>query len=239
MSAGESGPGVLSPVRNAARTVFTIPPFAVLHLRRRRHMVLSETEVELLSERPPPHRHHPRLQPRDGGVGPIVMRTYEVDVVRPVLDATTLMTDLRTDPNHFNSDLVAGFVIGDRPVRNVGVGDELVVELPGPWNGPCTVEALDDQTMLLATLDGHMEAGHIRFRTEPSADGFTFQIRSWARAGDGGFAALHLVVPIAKTLQTAMWSAMCDRVVAVSGGERDGPIRVTTERLAGSDRSTS
>lgn len=228
-------PGQWSPIRTTIRAVATVPVFMVRHAIRSRHVDRHESHVDRLSEAPPAPKNHPNLQHRDSGVGPIIMRTYEVDIVDPVLQAADLMSDFRTDPNQFNSSLVAGFVHDDSPARNLSVDSELVVELPGPWNGPCAIDHIDTTTVLMATLDGHMEAGHIRFRTVDTNDGYTFQIRSWARAGDAGFAAIHLGIPIGKELQTAMWCAMCERAVKVSGGTRRGSIRVSTEQLKPSD----
>ncbi|MEP6300089.1 MAG: hypothetical protein ABJ382_22450, partial [Ilumatobacter sp.] len=132
----------------------------------------------------------------------------------------------------------AAFVRDDRPATDLRVGDELVVELPGPWNGPVRVVRADDDELLLQTLDGHMEAGHIRFDTTDHVErpggghDFTFRIRSWARGGDRAFTVLHLGLRIAKELQTAMWVAMCEGAVRVSGGARSGRIGVLTDVLA-------
>ena len=235
--------GFLSPLRNTIRAMYTVPPFIAEHAWRSRYVERRHVPVTELSEVPPEHRSHPHLQPRVGGVGPVVMRTYCVDIADPVVDAVELMDEFRTDPNHFTSSLVAGFVRDDEPARDLVEGDDVVVELPGPWNGPCTIDTIGDTSVLMATLDGHMEAGHIRFETihppSHSADGFSFRVRSWARAGDAGFAALHVGVPIGKELQTAMWCAMCDRAVTISGGQRSSPISVSTEELDGSDRSAN
>lgn len=228
-------PGTLSPLRNTVRALYTIPPFVAAHACRNRYVERRNVRVDDLTEAAPPHRPHPNLQVRDDGVGPIMMRTYHVDIMKPTVGAGDLMSEFAIDPNHFTSTLVAGFVVDDRPARNLTDGDELVVEIPGPWNGPCVIEAVDRTSVLMATLGGHMEAGHIRFSTTQSTAGsdgdYAFQIRSWARAGDPGFAALHLGVPIGKELQTAMWCAMCDRAVTISGGRRSSPIVVTTEEL--------
>lgn len=237
---GHDDDGPLSVVRNGVRSVATLPPFMARHAWRSRIVERTHVMADVFSVAPPDERPHPRLQPRGSGVGPVVMRTYAVEITDAVHGADTLMEQFRIDPNHFASNLVAGFVQRDRAARNLAVGDELVVEIPGPWNGPCTIDAVDERRVLMATLSGHMEAGHIVFETVPSDTGtsphYTFRVRSWARAGDAGFAALQLVAPIGKELQTAMWCAMCERAVAVSGGRRRGPITVHTEQLRGSDR---
>ncbi len=76
------------------------------------------------------------------------------------------------------------------------VGDEYMVRLPGPWNGPVRVAERDDRSFRLATLRGHMEAGEIAFGAEPADGGMVFQIQSWARSGDPLFALLYDRIPV-------------------------------------------
>lgn len=129
-------------------------------------------------------------------------------------------------------------VRNDESATDLEVGDVFVVELPGPWNGPVRVTRSGLDALLLQTLDGHMEAGQIRFDTTGHIDrpdgthDFTFRIRSWARGGDQVFTMLHLGLRVAKELQTAMWVAMCEGALDLSGGERIGQISVLTEVLA-------
>jgi hypothetical protein len=224
-------PGNWSRLRNAVRATSTMPLFVAQHLVRTTRIERCYVEVDEVSEAPPPSRPHDGAQSRDEGVGPLVIRTYQVDIDRPTRTARELIEEFRIDPNQFISGLAAGFVNRDRPARNLEAGDQFVVELPGPWNGPVHVDHSDDEFVILATLQGHMEAGHIRFDVAPFAGGYSFRIRSWARAGDRAFAALHLAIPIARELQTAVWTAMCDRAVTISGGTRAGKIRVATEEL--------
>lgn len=163
------------------------------------------------------------------------MRTYEVRILDADLSPEQLMQRLIARPGDLNDDRIAGFVLEDEPATELTVGDELVVELPGPWNGPLRVTDTAATHLLLQTLDGHMEAGQIRFdvtdRDAGDRHDYTFRIRSWARGGDPAFTLLHLGLRVAKELQTAMWVAMCEGAVRVSRGHRDGSIRVTTEVL--------
>ena len=233
-------PGRLSLLRNAVRAVVGLPCFVVAHARRETHIEHTDTTVDQLSEQPPepttvPGLHDP-IQHRTVGVGPVVMRTYSVDITNPALTRHELIAALCANPNRFNSDLVAGFVQDDQPATDLTEGDQLVVEIPGPWNGPVHVAEANVDRLLLATMNGHMEAGHIRFDTAPldesaAGGGYQFRIRSWATAGDAAFLAAHLVVPVGKAFQTAMWTAMCDNAESIAGGTRSGSIRVSTEKV--------
>lgn len=228
-------------LRNALRAVYGTPPFLVQHGLRQRYVDRHDEDVDAFSERMPsvrPSTTGSSAQTRDDGRGPIVMRTFEVRIADPDLTASDLMVAFRNRSNDFVPRHVAGFVRGDEEVRSMVPGDEFVVEIPGPWNGPVRVDAVDETSVLLVTLDGHMEAGHIRFAVvEVDGRGYRFQIRSWARAGDELFRQLHLVLGVAHEAQTAMWAHTCDRAVAISGGSRHSAISVRTERLVGSSRN--
>ncbi len=233
--------GNLRSLRNACRAVYGTPPFLVQHGWRQRYVERSDSdEVVFAAPLPPNEPLTPgsSVQARDDGHGPIVVRTFEVRIGRPTMTPSELMATFRRCSNDFVPRHIAGFVDGDREVTSMDVGDEFVVEIPGPWNGPVRVDAIDDTSVLLITLTGHMEAGHIRFAVvKPDDEGYRFQIRSWARAGDELFKQLHLVAGLAHEAQTAMWVHTCDRAVALSGGVRCSPILVRTERLVDSDNN--
>lgn len=232
-----------STIRNLARAAFGGPPFAAQHLLRLRYLRRHTSDVESFSDELPPvgpATDGTTPQTRDDGCGPILARTHSVTIRDSELTPAELMERFRREPNEFVPRHIAGFFSQGEPVRDLVPGDELVVEIPGPWNGPIRVDSVNDTEVMFVTLPGHMEAGHIRFRTRHTDDGdVEFEIRSWARAGDELFRRLHVGVAhvgvrIAHEAQTAMWAHTCDRAVAVSGGRRRSPIVSTTETLLGS-----
>jgi hypothetical protein len=85
-------------------------------------------------------------------------------------------------------------------------GDEFVVRMPGPWDGPVRVVHRSEASFRLATLAGHQEAGEIEFRAGRDGDALRFEIESWARAGDRLSALLYNKVRLAKEIQLNMWS---------------------------------
>lgn len=229
-------------LRNLARAFITTPVFLARHLVRNRDIDRSVVRVAHFSEPAPPPSMNAGaegLQEAPDGEGPLVMRSYTIRIEQSERMRAELIQQLIADPNALNAGAVAGFVADDRPATDLRAGDRLVVELPGPWNGPIMVERADDAGLLLATLEGHMEAGRIRFDTVAptggDAEGFVFRITSWARAGNRVFEFLHLRLPIGRELQTAMWVAMCRNAASASNG-RVGAIRVRTEIL---DRSAT
>jgi hypothetical protein len=107
-------------------------------------------------------------------------------------------------------------------------GDEFVVRMPGPWDGPVRVVRRDEASFRLATLDGHLEAGEIEFRAAPDGDALRFEIESWARAGDRLSALLYNKLRLAKEIQLNMWSHFCVRAAGLAGGRPQGGITIRT-----------
>ncbi len=236
-----------STFRNLMRAAFGAPPFAAQHLLRQRYLRRSKREVERFPDTLPtvrPATVGTVPQTRDDGCGPIVARTHSVIIRDSKKSPAELMARFRNSPNDFVPRHIAGFFSQGRPAYDLKPGDELVVEIPGPWNGPIRVDSSNDTEMMFITLPGHMEAGHIRFRTRRTDDGdVEFEIRSWARAGDELFRRLHVGVAhvgvrIAHEAQTAMWAHTCDRAVAISGGRPHSLILSTTETLLDSNIQT-
>ena len=109
-------------------------------------------------------------QPADDGVGPLFHRRYRVRIAEPKLSAEELMARITADPNVVAPTEFARFtkVHGDR--RQMAVGDEYVVRMPGPWDGPVRVASVTPTCFHLFTLDRHLEAGQIEFRVEQAPD---------------------------------------------------------------------
>jgi hypothetical protein len=161
-----------------------------------------------------------RLQRPAAGVGPLYHRTYEIAFTDGFRSPAQLIASLRQDPNVASPVEVSKF---ERDPANEGaplqVGEELLVRLPGPWNGPVRVVEAGDDHFRLATLQGHMEAGEIGFSAATNERGWiVFRIDSWARCGDRLFHLLYHRLPLAREMQLHMWSHFCERVAELAGG---------------------
>ena len=112
------------------------------------------------------------------------------------------------------------------------VGDEYVVRMPGPWDGPVRVVHRTPTSFRLATLRGHLEAGQIEFRARCEDDELVFEIESWARPGDRFSHLLYNRLLLAKEIQLNLWTETCLGVVRNTGGRLAGGVRVHTRRVA-------
>lgn len=160
------------------------------------------------------------VQRPDDGVGPLYHRRYTVAYTDGTLGPAELISTLLENLNAASPVEFSHFEpLHTRDGDRLSVGDELVVRLPGPWDGPVRIVAIDDTHFRLATLRGHMEAGEIEFRARRNDHGWTvFEIDSWARSGDPMFRWLYERMPVARELQLHMWSHFCERVVRIAHG---------------------
>jgi hypothetical protein len=168
-----------------------------------------------------------RLQPLGAGVGPVLHRVYSVRIAGTSITPPALM-DLVAGRLNQASPEMAKFRKTRGAQDALREGDEFVVRMPGPWDGPVRVVRRDAASFRLATLAGHLEAGEIEFRAENLGDGLRFEIESWARAGDRLSALLYNNLRLAKEIQLNMWSHFCVRAARIAGGRPQGGITIRT-----------
>ena len=168
-----------------------------------------------------------RLQPLDAGVGPMLHRSYGVRIAGTSMAPSALIDLVSARLNQVSPEM-AVFRKTRGAQGSLRQGDEFVVRMPGPWDGPVRVVRRDEASFRLATLAGHLEAGEIEFRAEPEGDALRFEIESWARAGDRLSALLYNKLRLAKEIQLNMWSHFCLRAAGLAGGRPQGGITIRT-----------
>jgi hypothetical protein len=172
-----------------------------------------------------------RLQPWEEGHGTLYHRRYEVRITGSELSAEELMAALQHDPNAAAPSAFATFhkVRGDEGTMRVG--DEYVVRMPGPWDGPVRVVEVDACSYRVATLESHLEAGQIRSSAYGDGPIVEFVVESWARSGDRLSDLLHRRLHIAKEVQLHMWTSFLERAVGLCRGRMEDGISITTWRV--------
>jgi hypothetical protein len=123
----------------------------------------------------------------------------------------------------------------------LSVGDELEVRIAAA--GTCSVRVVhaDEQSLTLATLEGHPEAGRITFGAYCNArNDVLFHIRSRARSGSPALYAGFLAV--GEAMQTNTWTDFIGAVAHTFGAGTHGFIHTETRRAPeepGTDRECS
>ena len=173
---------------------------------------------------------HHEVQWAEDGVGPLFHRRYGTRIRNSALSPEELMNSLRADLNRVAPTEFARFLKVHGDEGRMRLGDEYVVRMPGPWDGPVRVADVTPKSFRLVTLQGHLEAGQIEFRAT-SGSHLLFSIESWARSGDRLSSLLYDRLRMAKEVQLHMWCSVLERVARLSGGRMTDGIDVHTRRI--------
>ena len=174
-----------------------------------------------------------KVQTIGEGAGPRYHRVYGVDLPVAFESARQTMRKVMADPNAFSPKMIATFekTVGDRGALKVG--DEFMVHISGPWNGPVRVSEVSDCSFSLVTLNGHIEAGQIQFRLTRRDNGEArFEIESVTRSKDQIVNFVYDKLRLAQFAQTEMWELFCKSVAEDALGEKAAlpNVEVRTER---------
>jgi hypothetical protein len=172
-----------------------------------------------------------RLQHPAVGAGPLFHRIYTGRIREASLSAHELMDRLQADPNFVAPVALARFHKQAGPAWRMELGDEFLVHMPGPWDGPVRTIDRTATSFRFATLERHLEAGQIEWRASDEDGDLVFQIESWARAGDRASALLHDHLRMAKEVQLHMWTSVIEKVAKRCGGRLSDGIDIETRRV--------
>jgi hypothetical protein len=174
---------------------------------------------------------HAEVQAAESGVGPLFHRVYRIRICGGKCSEEELLSTLAADLNKATPLALARFFKVRGSAGGLGVGDEYVVRMPGPWDGPVRVVERTPTSFRLATLDGHLEAGQIEFRSRRDDDTLVFTIESWARSADRLSNLLYHQLRMAKEVQLHMWTSFLENVVTIAAGTRSGRLEIETHRV--------
>ena len=202
----------------------------VTPMRRTEASAAPPSQLPALLGFPPGVAGH-EVQDYGRGSGPLFHRTYRTRIRESAMSARELMAAVKADPNRVAPRQFARFQQTQGTAGELSMGDEFVVRMPGPWDGPVRVIDVRPQSFRLATLDGHLEAGQIEFRARQDGELLLFEIESWARSGSALVHLLYHRLRMAKEVQAHMWISFLERVIKLSGGRMTGGIEIRTERI--------
>jgi hypothetical protein len=171
------------------------------------------------------------VQRLEHGTGPLFHRIYTAAIRDADVDAATLIADVKRDLNRLAPWGLARFRKVTGAEGGLEVGDEFLVHMPGPWDGPVRVVEVTPTSFRFATLARHLEAGQIEWRARDDGARLEFRITSWARPGDRLSAIAHDRLRMAKEVQLHMWSSVLEHAVSASGGTLDGGLEIVTRRV--------
>jgi hypothetical protein len=195
----------------------------------------SEKEGDPLADCPPAlpiADTHEDVQYPSDGAGPLFHRRYRARIRDARLSPEALIVRVAGDPDCVSPTEFASFIKLHGQPGDMQVGDEYCVRMAGPWDGPVRVVDRTPTSFHLVTLDGHLEAGQIRFCARQEDDFVVFEIESWARSSGPVVHLLYDRLRMAKEVQLHMWISMLQRVAEVAGGRITGGIDIHTRRVS-------
>jgi hypothetical protein len=196
----------------------------------RSELLEQETESHMPPELPAGVDSSEVLRPQDGH-GPLFHRRYSAEIREAQLTAAELLDALVSDLNQATPTM-ARFQKVFGADDGLRAGDEYVVRMPGPWDGPVRVVARESEWFRLATLEGHLEAGQIEFRVlDRGPDRLRFEIESWARSATRLSHVLYHRLRMAKEVQFHMWVSFLERTARLARGRVDDGVTVETIRV--------
>lgn len=169
------------------------------------------------------------------GIGPALHRIYAATVCEPQLDAERLVAIIAADPNVIAPTEVLRFEkkSGEPGLRE---GDELLIRMAGPWNGPVTVTARSARHIRLAATRGHAQLGQVELRARDDPGGIVLEVQTRERAAGPGFRLLQRTGLI-RRMQSYTWAHMLENGARLAGGRPPDRITVRSWRSGEGDRA--
>lgn len=165
------------------------------------------------------------------GTGPLLQRDYWAVIRNSRKTAKEIGAILAEDFSRFAPDELVKFDRVDGSSDPLEPGVELTVQIR--LAGECRVRVIhrDENSVTLATVKGHPEAGRITFGAYPNEKGdVIFHIRSRARASSNVRYAGFLAV--GEPMQTNTWTDFVDRVAHTVGEGVVGVIHADTTEVS-------
>lgn len=151
------------------------------------------------------------------GVGPVVHRLYSATIRAPKLTAERLIAIIAADPNVIAPSEVLRFEkTGGEPGR-LQQGDELLVRMAGPWNGPVKVARRRDEGFRLTAERGNPQLGQVELRARDEDGQIAMEIQTRERAAGFTFHALQRIGLI-RRMQSYTWAEMLENAAQLAGG---------------------
>jgi hypothetical protein len=179
----------------------------------------------------PPEAVDSRVQLARDGYGPLFHRLFRVRIADADVDPDRLLEWICCDFKRFVPSEVVDIHTDELREHGLDVADELLVEMPGPWNGPVKVIHRDVDHLHLVTLRGHMEAGQVQFRAREDDGLLVFEIELWACPGNRLVHLLYSHLRLGKEIQLNMWVRFCLSAAAMSGGRPVDGVHIRTRWL--------
>ncbi len=184
---------------------------------------------------PLPPAEPSRANTEETGVGARAHRVYGAVLRDCVLPAERLIQIIATDPNVIAPTEVLRFERKGEGARDLREGDELLIRMAGPWNGPVRVTRRWENGFRLAALRGHAQVGQFELRArdgdgDGDGDGqIAMEIQTRERAAGLWFYLLERIGLVGR-MRAYTWAEMLQKSAQLAGGRPPTEITVRSWR---------
>ncbi len=161
------------------------------------------------------------------GLGPVAHHLYVATTRSPQLATEQLLAIIAADPNVVAPTEVLRFQRPPGTSGSLQKGDEVLIRMAGPWNGPMRVTEKGDERLRLAALPGHPQHGQIELRVRPrngEHNDIVIELQTRERAAGLSFYLLQRVGLIQR-MQSYTWAEILQNAARLAGGQP--PDRIT------------
>lgn len=169
----------------------------------------------------------PENLPSDG-VGPLREKLFWADIIGSRMSCQGLFDYFC---EHFAEIMPIDVGVEPGTPTRIAEGLTITMKLPLRGNVQVRVEQIDENSVTLATLEGHPIAGTVRFRFIPRGESVCFEIQVLDRSGN--LVDLLAMESFGQFVQDTNWMLVVERVVKASGGTAAGGIQRDVDKLRG------
>jgi hypothetical protein len=185
--------------------------------------------LRFLLRRTPCEDREIRHVPDEPDSAPTVRRRYRARVDRPRLSAGQLAAIVVADPNVVLPVEVMRFVHRDGAPEPLRAGQERMIHMAGPWNGPVRVLEAGEEGFRFAGLRGGAQRGEIAYRVSADGEAIDLEVRITQRSASRLYDLVYHRLGVARRIERHTWTHVLERSAQLAGGRP--PERVLVETL--------
>ena len=167
--------------------------------------------------------------PADPGEPPTVRRRYRVRVERPRLPAATVAAIVVADPNVVLPVEVIRFEPGGAEAGPLRAGQDRLIRMAGPWNGPVRIVETGEEGFRFAGLRGGAQRGEVAYRLRDDDEAIEAEVAITQRSASRLYDLVYHRLGIARRIERHTWSHVLERTAQLAGGRP--PARVVVETV--------
>jgi hypothetical protein len=144
---------------------------------------------------------------------------YGATIQSPKLNPERLIAIIAADPNVIAPVEVLRFKKTRGEPSDLHEGDELVIQMAGPWSGPVQLTRRWETGFRLTAKSGHPQLGQVELRARDNEGKIDMEIQTRERAAGLSFRLLQRI-GLVQRMQTHTWAEMLENAAQIAGGRR-------------------